>query len=75
MSGFVHADGYGYDPRIQFGQREAPVLCGRQSCFLVFAMRRELHRLEASYPSRAESVAAWLSTDGDFSDLLSREVI
>jgi hypothetical protein len=61
MSGFVHADGYGYDPRIQFGQREAPVLCGRQSCFLVWVMRRELLRLEAEYPSRAASVVAWIA--------------
>ena len=59
-SGFVHADGFGYDPRIQFGQREAPVLCGRQSCFLVAAVRRELSRLEAEYPCRASSVVAWL---------------
>ena len=50
MSGFVHADGYGADERVQFGQREAPVLCGRQSCFLVWAIRRELDRLDAAYP-------------------------
>ena len=61
MSGFVHADGYGYDPRIQFGQREAPVLCGRQSCFLVAAMRRELHRLDAAYPTRAPQATQWLA--------------
>ena len=40
MSGFVHSDGFGFDPRIQFGQREAPVLCGGQSCFLVWAIQR-----------------------------------
>ena len=60
MSGFVHADGYGFDPRIQFGQREAPVLCGRQSCFLVAAVRRELSRLEAAYPTRAASVLKYV---------------
>ena len=59
-SGFCHPDGYGYDPRIQFGQREAPVLCGRQSCFLVAAVRRELTRLESEYPCRASSVIRWL---------------
>ena len=75
MSGFVHADGYGYDPRIQFGQREAPVLCGRQSCFLVWVMRRELLRLEAEYPSRATSVLAWIAdrlrhvTEGSEADI------
>ena len=31
MSGFCHADGYGVDERVQFGQREAPVLCGRRA--------------------------------------------
>ena len=77
MSGFVHADGFGFDPRIQFGQREAPVLCGRQSCFLVAAMRRELVRLEYEYPCRAESVLRWLAhrlssrTEGEKGDLVS----
>jgi len=77
MSGHVHAEGYGYDPRIQFGQREAPVLCGRQSCFLVAAMRRELSRLESCYPPRAHSILRWLASrlsaprgDGD-GDLVS----
>jgi len=53
MSGFVHLDGFGFDPRIQFefGQREAPVLCGRQSCFLVWAIQRELARLDEAYPA------------------------
>ena len=37
MSGFCHADGYGVDERVQFGKREAPVLTGRQSCFLAVA--------------------------------------
>jgi hypothetical protein len=60
MSGFVHGDGYGYDPRIQFGQREAPVLCGRQSCFIMAAISRELRRLEALYPPRDECVITWL---------------
>jgi hypothetical protein len=60
MSGFVHGDGYGVDERVQFGQREAPVLCGRQSCFVAWAIRRELRRLDAAYPSRHEAVLAWL---------------
>lgn len=60
MSGFVHHDGYGVDERVQFGQREAPVLTGRQSCFIVWAIRRELRRLDAEYPTRLPAVAAWL---------------
>ena len=59
MSGFVHGVGYGYDPRIQFGQRVAPVLCGRQSCFMA-VISRELRRLEARYAPRDEHVIVWL---------------
>eukprot|EP00966_Prymnesium_polylepis_P165871 3834154-Prymnesium_polylepis.1 len=54
MSGFCHHDGFGVDERVQFGQREAPVLTGRQSCFIlevVWAIRRELRRLDAEYPT------------------------
>jgi hypothetical protein len=60
MSGFVHGDGYGADERVQFGQREAPVLCGRQSCFLIWAVRRELARLDLVYPSRVAAILNWL---------------
>jgi hypothetical protein len=60
MSGFVHGDGYGADERVQFGQREAPVLCGRQSCFLIWAVRRELARLDLAYPSRVAAILDWL---------------
>ena len=61
MSGFVHADGYGADERVQFGQREAPVLCGRQSCFLMWAVRRELQRFDGKYPTREPAILAWLA--------------
>ena len=60
MSGFVHADGYGADERVQFGQREAPVLCGRQSCFLVWAIRRELDRLDAAHPPTDPMLRGWM---------------
>ena len=60
MSGFCHHDGFGVDERVQFGQREAPVLTGRQSCFMVWAIRRELRRLDAEYPTVDPAVAAWL---------------
>jgi hypothetical protein len=59
-SGFVHPDGYGADERVQFGQREAPVLTGRQSCFCVWAIRRELHRLDREYPPTHPGLCAWL---------------
>ena len=61
MSGFCHRDGFGVDERVQFGQREAPVLTGRQSCFIVWAIRRELRRLDQEYPSDERVVAAWLT--------------
>jgi hypothetical protein len=60
-SGFCQSDGYGVDTRVQFGQREAPVLCGRQSCFVAWAIRRELRRLDAAYPARCERILAWLA--------------
>ena len=60
MSGFVHEDGFGLDERIQFGQREAPVLMSRQSCYLVWAIRREIERLEAKHPPRDPVVRRWL---------------
>lgn len=76
MSGLLYWDGYGHDPRIQFGQREAPVRTGRQSTFLRFAMMHELRRLDAAYPSRIGRVVEWLkmrtgvaSEDGADADL------
>lgn len=60
MSGLLYFDGYGHDPRVQFGQREAPVRLGRQSTFIRFAVFNELQRLDAAYPSRATGVAEWL---------------
>ena len=60
MSGFVHHDGFGVDKRVQFGQREAPVLTGRQSCFIVWAIRRELRRLDGEYKSVVPGVINWL---------------
>ena len=59
-SGFVHHDGFGVDERVQFGQREAPVLTGRQSCFIVWAIRRELRRLDGEYPSAVPGVVEWV---------------
>jgi hypothetical protein len=61
MSGLLYWDGYGHDPRVQFGQREAPVRLGRQSTFLKFAMAHELRRLDAAYPTRAATIVEWLA--------------
>ena len=61
MSGLLYWDGYGYDPRIQFGQREAPVRLGRQSTFLRFAICNELKRIDRAYPSRIGKILEWLA--------------
>ena len=56
------------DERVQFGQREAPVLCGRQSCFLVWAIRRELDRLDAAYPPTDPLLRSWMQARRQRSD-------
>ena len=62
MSGLLYWDGFANDPRIQFGQREAPVRTGRQSTFLRFAMLNELRRLDGAYPTKAGKVIEWLAS-------------
>ena len=61
MAGYVGDDGYGVDPRVQFGDRSAPILCGRQTCLLADAVKRELRRLDLEYPSKAASVIAYVA--------------
>jgi hypothetical protein len=61
MAGTIDQDGYGVDPRVQFGDRSAPVLCGRQTCLLTDAIRRELRRLDLAYPSREASVIEYVA--------------
>ena len=61
MSGLLYWDGYGHDPRVQFGQKEAPVRLGRQSTFLRFAMHREMSRLDKAYPPREDRLVRWLA--------------
>ena len=61
MSGLLYWDGYGFDPRIQFGQREAPVRLGRQSTFLRFAIHQELRRIDRAYPSKIGRILEWLA--------------
>ena len=58
-SGYVLPDGFGFDKRVQFGQREAPVLTSRQSNFIVWAMRRELYAFDCAYPPRDARLLAW----------------
>ena len=58
-SGYILPDGFGFDKRVQFGQREAPVLTSRQSNFLVWVMRRELHAFDATHPPHDPQLLAW----------------
>ena len=53
-------DGAGFDKRVQIGQKEATVLTSRQSNFLVWAIRRELHVFDEARAAgrRAVSMAA-----------------
>ena len=58
-SGLLLPDGYAFDRRIQFGQREAPVLTSRQSNFLMWAIRRELAVFDDDHPPAEDSLLAW----------------
>ena len=58
-SGYLLPDGAGYDKRVQFGQREAPVLTSRQSNFLVWAIRRELYAFDEAHAPREPQLLAW----------------
>ena len=58
-SAYVLPDGYGFDKRVQFGQREAPVLTSRESNFIIWVVRRELHAFDRAHPSVVPSVRAW----------------
>lgn len=60
MAGYVGKDGYGIDTRVQFGDRSAPVLCGRQSALLAHAVKLELRRLDLAYPSCVPSVLEYI---------------
>ena len=59
QSCIAREDGFGRDPRIQFGMREAMDTTGRSTCFLTFAMRLELERLDAAYPPTEASIVEW----------------
>ena len=61
MAGYVGKDGYGVDTRVQFGDRSAPVLCGRQSALLAYAIKLELRRLDLAYPSHVQSVLEYVA--------------
>ena len=72
-SGYVLPDGFGFDKRVQFGQREAPVLTSRQSNFIVWAIRRELHAFDCAHPPRDARLLAWRLLRATLADAKARE--
>ena len=58
-SGLLLPDGYAFDKRIQFGQKEAPNLTSRQSNFLTWAIRRQLWLFDRRYPPTDPTLLAW----------------
>ena len=54
-------EGFGTDLRVNFGERDAPDHCGRESNAVCFFVRTELRRLDREYPSQATSVIKWLA--------------
>ena len=72
-SGYVLPDGFGFDKRVQFGQRAAPVLTSRQSNFLVWALRRELYAFDREHQPRDAALLAWRLLRAMFADARSSE--
>lgn len=54
-------DGFGSDKRVNFGERDAPDHCGRESNGICFFVRTELRRLEREYPTRCPKIEKWLA--------------
>ena len=61
QSGRLLETGYGFDWRVNFGERDAPDHTSRASDGLAFFVRTELRRLGAVYPTRCPRIAEWLA--------------
>lgn len=61
QSGRVLDTAYGFDFRVNFGERDAPDHTGRASDALAFFVRTELRRLAREYPSRCPRIIKWLA--------------
>ena len=75
QSGRILETLFGFDLRINFGERDAPDHTGRASDALAFFVRTELRRLGGEYPSRCSRIVEWLAMRtglardaGDFED-------
>jgi len=60
QSGYILPDGYGFDKRIQFGQKEAPVLTSRESNLIVWAIRREIKFFDSVFRPTDARLRAWV---------------
>ena len=60
VNGYVLPDGYAFDKRVQFGQREAPVLTSRQSNLIVWMIQREIWAFDRACPARDPHLLAWI---------------
>jgi len=60
VNGYVLPDGYAFDKRVQFGQKEAPVLTSRQSNLIVWMIKREVWAFDQVCPPRDGKLLSWL---------------
>ena len=64
---FVHQSGrlyeslFGFDRRVNFGERDAPDHTGRASDALAFFVRHELKRLGREYAPKCAKIVAWVA--------------
>ena len=61
QSGRILETLFGFDFRVNFGERDAPDHTGRASDALAFFVRTELRRLGAEYPTRCPLIVKWLA--------------
>ena len=60
-SGRIMANGFSYDRRPNFGERDAPDHTCAESDGLAWFMKHEMARLDMAYPSRVPSINLWLA--------------
>ena len=61
QSGRLYESLFGFDRRVNFGERDAPDHTGRASDALAFFVRRELKRLGREYAPKCASIVAWVA--------------
>ena len=61
QSGRLYESLFGFDRRVNFGERDAPDHTGRASDALAFFVRHELKRLGREYAPKCASIVAWVA--------------